>query len=268
MLVLGIESATPVASVALVDEIGLLAEMSLNVGLTHSEQLLPMIDNLLSQCRRNIKEVTCIGVSAGPGSYTGLRIGMATAKALAQGIGAAQGQVYLISVPTLEAMAWALRGQKTLASPVLNARRGQIYAGLYAWRDSHDVCVINSDISDINGLFASRQRGKKERMPAGADSGGMTLECLISPVAVEPADWAARVGAFAKGSASVCLLGEGAALYKEIWARDLGDRAFALPPVAGLCRGAYIALTAMEMMAGRDRPEEFYDVKPIYLRGI
>ena len=62
MLILGIESATPVASVALVDEKGLLGEINLNLGLTHSEQLLPTIDSLLKQCRRTIKEVTAVAV--------------------------------------------------------------------------------------------------------------------------------------------------------------------------------------------------------------
>ncbi len=128
MLVLGIESATPVASVALVNEKGVVGELTLNVGLTHSQQLLPMIDELLKQTRHTLKEVEGLGISTGPGSFTGLRIGMATAKGLAQGRG-----LPLAGVETLEAMAWQHQNQEGYFSPMQNARRQQVYTALYQW---------------------------------------------------------------------------------------------------------------------------------------
>ena len=301
MLVLGIESATPVASVALSDEQGLLGEVLLNVGLTHSEQLLPMIDDLLRQCRRTIRDVTAIGVSAGPGSFTGLRIGMATAKALAQGAlphTPVSPGVRLLAIPTLEAMAWQLKGcgRDILVSPMLNARREQIYTALYRWRTDNaayadaagtDVGAVGTTDGDAGGVgedkamslrevFAARQRGKKDRMPAGAGDDSDLLELLVPPEAVSPKVWAKRL---AEHGQDVYLLGDGAAMYQEIWHGDLRGRAIILPPAAGLCRGSFVALAAMRLLqesgsqdsqtpcSGQSR-QDFYGMKPIYLRGI
>jgi len=297
MLVLGIESATPVASAALVDENGLLGEVSLNIGLTHSEQLLPMIDDLLRQCGRSVIEITGIGVSAGPGSYTGLRIGVATAKALAQGAGALRAnaslensRVCVIPISTLEVMAWAVRWRRVMVAPALNARKGQIYAALYEWRDCRGEAPTDyqgesfpdhSGEADLEEIFASRQRGKRERAPATADGDFLSLECLIPPRATGAADWAASIGALTRDKTRtdighggcvqhIYFLGDGACMYKELWERELGSQAIVLPPVYGLCRGAFVALAASGKAKGQNHPDEvdFYNVKPVYLRGI
>jgi len=126
MIVLGIESSSPVASVALVSEEKLWGEMTLNIGLTHSEQLLPLIDELLHQVKIDISEVEGIAISGGPGSFTGLRIGMATAKGLAQGLNKP-----LVSIPTLLALAYQQVGRSGLVAPVLNARRAEVYTALF-----------------------------------------------------------------------------------------------------------------------------------------
>lgn len=126
MLVLGIESSSPIASVALVSEEKLWGEITLNIGLTHSEQLLPLIDLLLRQARVKLADLAGIAVSSGPGSFTGLRIGMATAKGLAQGL-----QIPLCGIPTLLALAFLAEGQQGLVVPLLNARRDEVYTALY-----------------------------------------------------------------------------------------------------------------------------------------
>lgn len=125
MIVLGIESSSPVASVALVSEQKLWGEMTLNIGLTHSEQLLPLIDDLLQQTKVDISNLEGIAISGGPGSFTGLRIGMSTAKGLAQGL-----NIPLLSVPTLLALAYQQAGRNGLISPVFNARRDEVYTCL------------------------------------------------------------------------------------------------------------------------------------------
>ena len=292
MLVMGIESATPVASVALLDETGLLGETLLNVGLTHSEQLLPMIDDLLRQCRRNIRELTAIGISAGPGSFTGLRIGMATAKALVQGLRAsagaeddvgagalasagastgasAQGEnqkrlPQLIAIPTTEAMAWQTAGLPGLVSPMLNARREQVYTALYRWRVEDNAAEDsgNVDSPSFSEIFAARQRGKKDRILTGAGGIRYKLECLIPPLAIAAEDWAIRLQEYGE---SIYLVGEGVYMYQEIWQYRLSGKALPLPPIAGICRGSYIALAAMDRLG---EAEDFYGMKPIYLRGI
>ncbi|MEL7624175.1 MAG: tRNA (adenosine(37)-N6)-threonylcarbamoyltransferase complex dimerization subunit type 1 TsaB [Clostridiales bacterium] len=262
MLILGIESATPVASVALVDDKGLLGESLLNVGLTHSEQLLPMIDDLLRQCRKSFNDITAIGVSAGPGSFTGLRIGMATAKGLAQG-----GGLELFAIPTLEAMAYQMMGQPILVSPMQNARREQIYTGLYRWREEEiEESAADKEQAgqDLQKIFALRQRGKKERMEAGVRHHHWVLDCLIPPMASSPEAWSERLKEIGQ---SVCLLGDGVGMYKEIWQRDLCPLAKCLPPVLGLARGSFVALAAAERLH-RGEKQDFYSMKPIYLRGI
>ena len=309
MLILGIESATPVASVALVDETGLLGEVTLNVGLTHSEQLLPMIDNLLTQCRRDISHITAIGASAGPGSFTGLRIGMATAKAIAQGLswrgdkqskaGAGDGKdiMPVLAIPTLEGMAWALAGQPVWISPMLNARRGQIYTALYQWqtkagnRDTANEAegMETAGEEALGEIYASRQRAKKDRLPA--DIGNLELMpiCHIEAQAVSPGQWAERIAAYLEacpveikgdGQPVICLLGDGAEIYKEAWESAPGFTARILPPFTGLCRGSGIAFAAIGRMRAEGRaggspflqlPQDeqaFYAMKPIYLRGV
>jgi tRNA threonylcarbamoyladenosine biosynthesis protein TsaB len=136
MLVLGIESAAAVASVALVDEKGLAGEMSLNRGLTHSQQLLPMVDALLAQGGWAVNQVEGLAVSAGPGSFTGLRVGMSLAKGLAQGLGKP-----IAGISVLEALAWQSAVRDGLISPVINAFRGEVYAALYR-KESGTVTLV------------------------------------------------------------------------------------------------------------------------------
>lgn len=126
MIVLGIESSTPVASVALVSAEKLLGEITLNIGLTHSEQLLPIIDELLRKTKLSRTALEGIAIASGPGSFTGLRIGMATAKGLAQGLA-----IPLVGVPTLLALAYLQLGRPGLVCPMLNARREEIYTALF-----------------------------------------------------------------------------------------------------------------------------------------
>ncbi|MDD3074819.1 MAG: tRNA (adenosine(37)-N6)-threonylcarbamoyltransferase complex dimerization subunit type 1 TsaB [Eubacteriales bacterium] len=126
MVVLGIESSSPIASVALVSGHKLWGEMTLNIGLTHSEQLLPLIDDLLQQTKVTLADLEGIAVSGGPGSFTGLRIGMATAKGLAQGL-----KIPLVSVSTLLALAYQQAGCCCLVSSLMNARKNEVYAALF-----------------------------------------------------------------------------------------------------------------------------------------
>ena len=126
MRVLGIESAAMTASAAIVENGILVAEYTVNYKKTHSQTLLPMIDEIVRMTETDLREIDGIAVSAGPGSVTGLRIGSATAK----GLGLAR-EKPLIHIPTLDAMAWQLWGCGGLVCPMMDARRGQVYAGVY-----------------------------------------------------------------------------------------------------------------------------------------
>lgn len=124
MLWLAIESATLVASVAVGDDTRVLAEVTSRVALTHSERLLPMIDQVLHLAEVELDNLDAIVVAAGPGSFTGLRIGLATAKGLAH---PRNFRVYAVS--TLEALAW--QQPVGVVVPLLDARREQVYTGVY-----------------------------------------------------------------------------------------------------------------------------------------
>ncbi len=126
MKLLGLDSSGLVASVAVVEDGTLLAEYTVNYKKTHSQTLLPMLDAVVRMIELDLQEVDAIAVAAGPGSFTGLRIGSATAK----GLGFALGKP-LIGVPTLDALAYNLWGSDRLVCPMMDARRGQVYTGIY-----------------------------------------------------------------------------------------------------------------------------------------
>ena len=128
MKILGIDSSGIVASAALIDEERLIAEYTVNNKKTHSETLLPMIASLLEASGTDINDVDAIAIAAGPGSFTGLRIGAATAKGLAMAI-----DKPVIPVPTCEGLAYNLYGNSGLVCPVMDARRNQVYTGIYSF---------------------------------------------------------------------------------------------------------------------------------------
>lgn len=134
MYVLGIESATRVAGAAVVNEEKLVAERFVNNLKTHSQNLLPMIQQVLEDAGISPKELGAIAVSGGPGSFTGLRIGMATAKSMAQVL-----QLPVVGVPTLEALAWNVTGVEGLICPILDARKQEVYTCLYESREGVPV---------------------------------------------------------------------------------------------------------------------------------
>jgi len=126
MRVLALETSTLAGGVALVDGERLVAEYLLDVSVTHSERLMAAVDRVLADARWAPRDLDGIAVSIGPGSFTGLRIGVSTAKGLAWALG-----VPVAAVPTLDAMAAAIPWAALPVCPVLAARRAEVYASLY-----------------------------------------------------------------------------------------------------------------------------------------
>lgn len=131
MIVLGIETASSQGGAALVGRDGLIAEYVLNVEATYAERLLPAVDRVLQDARVSIEEVEGLSVSLGPGSFTGLRIGLSTVKGLALATGKP-----VVGVPTLEAMAWSLPYCHYPICPILDARKKEVYCALFEYRGS------------------------------------------------------------------------------------------------------------------------------------
>ena len=126
MLILAFETSAKAGSVALMDDKKLLGESYQNTGLTHSQTLLTMAEDLLKSCGFSTKNVTAVAVAAGPGSFTGVRIGVAAAKGFAWGA-----ELPCYGVSTVEAMALQMGIHNGYICPVMDARRSQVYNGLF-----------------------------------------------------------------------------------------------------------------------------------------
>ena len=154
MKVLAIESSGLVASAAIVTEDTMLAEYTVNFKKTHSQTLLPMVEEIVSMVGIELKEIDAIAVSAGPGSFTGLRIGSATAK----GLGLALNKP-IIPVPTTQGIAANLYGTEGILCPLMDARRNQVYTGLYRYNkngfeivEDQMAVLIDEIIQKVNAM--------------------------------------------------------------------------------------------------------------------
>lgn len=158
MLILAFETSAKAASVALLEDGTLLGESYQNTGLTHSQTLLVMAEDLLKQCGRTVEDITAVAVAEGPGSFTGVRIGVAAAKGFAWGR-----ELPCYGVSTLEAMAESFGAFQGYVCPCMDARRSQVYNALF---------YVNC---------GERQRLRQDRAIALDDLAG-ELEALTEPV--------------------------------------------------------------------------------------
>lgn len=148
MRILALESSGLVASVAVVDgaldgkDAQTIAEYTVNYKKTHSQTLLPMLDEVVKMTELSLDSIDAIAVAAGPGSFTGLRIGSATAK----GLGLALDKP-LIPVPTLEGLAYNLCGTDGIVCPIMDARRSQVYTGIYRFEDGIHLTVLEDQMA-------------------------------------------------------------------------------------------------------------------------
>lgn len=126
MKILALDSSGLVASVALVKNDTLIAEYTIQYKKTHSQTLLPMLDEIRNMVELDMDSVDAIAVAAGPGSFTGLRISSATAKGLALAL-----EKPIIPIPTVDGLAYQMYGTDSLVCPIMDARRNQVYTGIY-----------------------------------------------------------------------------------------------------------------------------------------
>ncbi len=139
-MILAIDSSGLTASVAITDEEQdtAIAEYTVNLKKTHSETLLPMIDEIFRLTGVVKSEIDAVAVAAGPGSFTGLRIGGAAAKGIASAL-----NIPIIPVPTVDGLAYNLYGYSSLVCPIMDARRNQTYTGIYEYVKKE--CDLNAD---------------------------------------------------------------------------------------------------------------------------
>lgn len=155
MKILALDSSGLVASAAIVEDDVLIAEYTTDYKKTHSQTLLPMLDEIRHMIDLDLHTIDAIAISAGPGSFTGLRIGAATAKGLGLAL-----HLPLVEVPTLEGLAFNLWGTDKLVCPIMDARRNQVYTGIYEFYKGEvmhtikDQCAVGVEelIEELNGL--------------------------------------------------------------------------------------------------------------------
>ncbi len=138
MRILAIDTSTMLGGIAIMDESGLIAESRLNVKSTHSERLMTEIEHCLRQSGLSIPDIDVFAVATGPGSFTGLRIGLSTVKGFSYATGKP-----IVSVPTLEALAWNFPYSRYPVCTMLDARKKEVYAALFAWENNCLTKIIN-----------------------------------------------------------------------------------------------------------------------------
>ncbi len=208
MLILGIETSTKTGSVAVVSEDAVIAQYSLNIEVTHSERLMSTVDRVLKDTGVALPQFDGFAVACGPGSFTGLRIGIATIKGLALATGKP-----VAAVPTLLALAWNLPHAAYPVCPMLDARKNEVYGALYRFQGEAFVQTMAETtipIPDLAGKLAGdilftgeaarlyrreieKQFGDRARfapsaaaLPSAASVAGIGLGMLKSGKATDP----------------------------------------------------------------------------------
>lgn len=144
MLILGISTSSNIASVALSKDAECIKELNINNSKTHSETLLPLINELLSETNIKLQDINLIACDNGPGSFTGIRIGISTVKAIAESL-----NIPVIAVSSLEGLAYNIHDSECICS-LIDARNNQVYCGLF---DSNHTLIGNYMADDINAVL-------------------------------------------------------------------------------------------------------------------
>ena len=232
MKVLAIDSSGLTATVAIVDEEQTIAEYTVNYKKTHSQTLLPMISEITKMVELSLDEIDAVAVAGGPGSFTGLRIGSATAK----GLGLALGKP-LISVPTVDALAYNVYGCGDIICPIMDARRNQVYTGMYTF---------------------SRKAGETE----GERLYSPVFQVMKMQMAISVEELITRLNRY--GRPVVCL-GDGVPVYEKLLAEGLKVPYSFAPSYMNRQRAAAVgALGILYYKAGKY--ESAVEHRPEYLR--
>jgi len=156
MKILALESSAKAASAALCEDGRLLCQYWQNSGLTHSRTLLAMAEDLLHNTQTRLEEIDALAVAKGPGSFTGIRIGVAAIKGLAWGA-----DKPVISVSTLEAMSWHLQGYIGVLCPVMDARREQVYNAKFRWEKERPIRLCADRAVSVDALLQEAKNDKQ-----------------------------------------------------------------------------------------------------------
>lgn len=246
MKLLAIDSSGMPASVAVMEDGILLAEYTVNFRRTHSQTLMPMLEEVRRTLDLNLDSLDAIAVAGGPGSFTGLRIGSATAK----GIGLALNKP-IIHVPTLEAMAYSYYGSDGLIVPMMDARRNQVFAGIYSFRFCRPRDILDSSQPQDN---LNEQTGE-DPLCVVMDQTPIDVVSLCEKLDVLSRE---------KGK-SVILSGDGAQVYHGPIEESMKSAHIYAPPHLAWQRAGCVAARAVDL-ARMGKLESAAQHRPEYLR--
>ena len=269
MKILALEASGPAAGCALTEDGKVLGELEMNIGKTHSQTLVPMLEELRSQTGLDLTSLDAIAVTAGPGSFTGLRIGAATAKGIALAL-----EKPIVPVSTLESMAFNLFGTDTLVCPIMDARRQQVYTAVYEGVKTRPAGVTldaGPGAAASAGEAAVGRESPAQEIPAAPNAarGGTPplryLPCLLEPCPIAVEELIAQLAGFGR---EVIFLGDGVPVYREVIDEKLTMPHWYAPGHLSLQRAASAALLA-ERLAGEHGGAAMVssdDFRPVYLR--
>ena len=239
MKILAIDSSGMPASCAVCEDGTLLAEYTVNFKRTHSQTLVPMLDEIRTMLEMDLNGIDAVAVAGGPGSFTGLRIGSAAAK----GIGLALNKP-LVHVPTLEGMAYNFYGSSRLVVPMIDARNQQVFAGIYSFasaQETEEACNAAPDRRDPLHVFSGQE-------------------------ALRVTDLCEKLNALAQETGKeAILLGDGAAVYRELIEKNLTAPHWYAPAHLAQQKAGSAAVRAMDL-ARQGKLESAAAHRPEYLR--
>ena len=148
MNILALDTSGQTASVAIIKDNVMIGEYTINHKMTHSQTIMPIIAELVKMVELPLSALDAVAVASGPGSFTGLRIGAATAKGLAFAL-----QIPIVPVPTLDALAYNIFDTKSIICPIMDARRQQVYTAFYQMEQGHQQKLSEYYAADINEVI-------------------------------------------------------------------------------------------------------------------
>ena len=223
MKILAIDTSTMLGGIAIMDESLLIAESRLNVRSTHSERLVTEIEHCLKQSGIKISDIDLFAVATGPGSFTGLRIGLSTVKGFSYATGKP-----IVSVPTLEALAWNFPYSKYPVCTMLDARKKEVYAALFRWEEGENLIRL------INETSAKPEEFARDALRVTHDD-------------------------------KFIFAGEGAALYRDKIIEVMGEKAIFASPEKTVPSPANVAVLGLKKAKAGEFSEPI-SLTPMYIR--
>lgn len=221
MRVLGIDTSSLVATIAIMEDDNLISEYTINSPMTHSQKLMPMLEELLINNDLRVKDMDMIAISLGPGSFTGVRIGVSTVKGLAH-----PHNIPVMGVSSIEAMAMNIPYSDMLICPIMDARRNQVYTGMYKWNEDK-LDEIHKDSP-------------------------LTVDELIEKLSLL--------------DEKVIFLGDGVKKHSDILKEKLGEKASFAKGYVNMQRASSVCELALIKHKQGVKPYKYDEVMPVYLR--